>query len=184
MKKQPGLTAQTEKKLIDAYFDLVARGKKVTVGAVAETAGYNRCTFYRYFPDTEELLSRVETEICGAFRAALESRCPLVPSDEITDALVAVHQKYGRYLSVLMGKYGDPRFVCRMKDIMEPIAMQLFSTGRDGNVAAELKAEFLLSAVPAVIAKWHDMNCPIPTSELAYRIREMLQHGVFEDGGI
>ena len=49
MKKQPELTAITRKKLIDTYFELVRKGEKATVGAICELAGYNRCTFYRYF---------------------------------------------------------------------------------------------------------------------------------------
>ena len=42
MKKQPELTAQTRKKLIDTYFELTAKEEKATVGAIAEAAGYNR----------------------------------------------------------------------------------------------------------------------------------------------
>ena len=49
MKKQPELTAQTKQTLINTYFSLRQNSEKLSVGAICERAGYNRCTFYRYF---------------------------------------------------------------------------------------------------------------------------------------
>lgn len=181
MKKQPELTAQTKRKLIDTYFALVADGEKATVGAVTEAAGYNRCTFYRYFTDTEQLLDQVETEICGAFQKALEENYPAAASPAIVESFVAVYQEYGQYLSVLLGKQGSIRFTGRMKSIMQPIASQFFSETSNSDAVADLKAEFALSAVLATITKWYDMNRPIPTEELGGLLKGILQQGVFDN---
>ena len=53
MKKQPQQTAQTRKKLMDSFWKLYCDDgiDRVTVGAVAKDAGYNRGTFYEYFTD-------------------------------------------------------------------------------------------------------------------------------------
>lgn len=181
MKKQPELTALTRKTLIDAYFDLTAKGKKATVAAITQQAGYNRCTFYRYFTDTVQLLEQIETEICGAFREALLRYDPVFAPSEIIQSFVMVYEQYGDYLSVLLGKHGDARFAGRMKEIMYPAAVRLFTSASasDSGVITELKSEFVLSAVLAMITKWYDMKQPLPVTELGMLLKNVLQGGVF-----
>lgn len=179
MKKQPELTAQTKKNLIDNYFKLRDSGKKATVGAIAELAGYNRCTFYRYFTDTDQLLHEVETEIYNAFSEALpQGNLSGIPT-EVIESLVGVYQRYGDYLSVLLGNHGDPRFIARTKAIMKPVASQLFAATSESAAVAELKTEFAMSAVLAIITKWYNMHQPITAEQLGMEIKEILQFGVF-----
>lgn len=178
MKKQPELTALTRNNLVNAYFELSAMGEKVTVGAVSNLAGYNRCTFYRYFTDTEHLLAEIETEICDAFKEAIPRDSLAINPLIIIDSLVEIYQKYGNYLSVLLGKYGDPRFVTRVKGIIQPVALQLISATSDSPIVTELKIEFALSAVLATVTKWYDMNRPITTTKLGAVIKEILQQGI------
>ena len=64
MNKQPEVTEQTRKNLIAACFVLIKEQGKATVNEITKAAGYNRCTFYRYFTDTRQLLDSVEDEIC------------------------------------------------------------------------------------------------------------------------
>lgn len=174
MKKQPELTAFTRKTLIDTYFEITAKGKKATVGAITERAGYNRCTFYRYFTDTEQLLYQVETEICDAFQAALSQiSFPFSPL-EIVGSFVMIYQQYGDYLSVLLGENGDVRFTKQMKVIVSPLAKRLLSTESDSEIITDLKTEFLLSAVLAVVTKWYDRKQPIPLSDLGELIKGMV----------
>lgn len=176
MKKQPELTALTKKALIDTYFDITAKGQRATVGAIAEQAGYNRCTFYRYFTDTEQLLNQVETEICDAFQAALV-HVSFDVSSEIIESLAAVYQQYGGYLSVLLGENGDARFAKRMKAIVSPVAKRRFAGDCDSEITAELKTELALSAVLAVVTKWYDMNQPITVAQLGMLIKDTLGFG-------
>ena len=179
MKKQPELTAMTRQTLIDAFFHITAEGKKATVGDVTERAGYNRCTFYRYFIDTEQLLSEVETEICDAFEKALTLPSSAISPPEIISSLVGIYQQYGDYLSVLLGEHGDSRFVGKMKAMIHPVAHQLFIASSTSNIAAALKEEFVLSAVLATVTKWYEMKQPISISELGMLIMNVLQHGIF-----
>ena len=67
MKKQPQQTAQTRKKLMDSFWKLYCDDgiDRVTVGAVAKDAGYNRGTFYEYFTDVYDLLDQLEDELLG-----------------------------------------------------------------------------------------------------------------------
>lgn len=180
MKKQPEMTALTRKKLIDAYFDITARGEKATVGAITGQSGYNRCTFYRYFTDTEQLLDEVETEICGAFQSALQSCSPAGFSAEVMEALAEVYRRYGPYLKVLLGENGDFRFAGRMKALVYPVAAPLIMASADSKVAAELKMEFALSAVLAVVTKWYAMGQPVSALQLGKLIRDIFQRGLFD----
>lgn len=175
MKKQPELTALTRKTLIDTYFEIAAKGEKATVGAITERAGYNRCTFYRYFTDTEQLLYQVESEISAAFQAVLlQISFPISPL-EIVGSFAEIYGQYGNYLSVLLGEYGDVRFTKKMKAIVAPIAKQLFIAEGDTDVVTDLKVEFVLSAVLAVITKWYDMKQPITATQLSILIKNILE---------
>ena len=180
MKKQPELTAMTKQALIDTYFSMAAEGEKVTIGAVAERAGYNRCTFYRYFTDIEQLLTQVETEICDAFGKALTRQALTAAPAEIVGSLAGVYQQYGDYLSVLLAKHGDYRFVSKMKAMIHPMACQLLTAASDSGVIAELKEEFVLSAVLATVTKWYEMKQPISADELSVLIGGILEQGIFE----
>ena len=179
MKKQPELTAMTRQTLIDTFFCITSEGEKAAVGAVTGRAGYNRCTFYRYFTDTEQLLSQVETEICDAFGAALTEQALSASPTEIISSLAAVYQQYGDYLSVLLGEHGDSRFVVKMKAIIHPVAHQLFTESSESDIVATLKEEFVLSAVLATITKWYEMKRPIPISWLGILIMNALRYGLF-----
>lgn len=179
MKKQPELTALTRKALIDACFDLTAAGQPATVSAITERAGYNRCTFYRYFSDTEQLLDEVEGEICDAFRAALKRAGPAFAPPELIGSLAGVYRQYGSYLSVLLGEHGDTRFFARMKALMYPVAAGVFSSASRSGAVTELKVEFVLSAVLATVTKWYDMGQPIPAAELGGLMQDILQRGAF-----
>ena len=178
MKKQPEITAMTRQTLIDTFFKITAEGEKVTVGAITDQAGYNRCTFYRYFTDTEQLLLEVESEICNAFGAALARQSPSISPMDIISSFAIVYQQYGEYLSVLLGEHGDSRFVSKMKAMIHPVAHQLFTASSESNIAAALKEEFVLSAVLATITKWYEMKQPIPILQLGMLIMNVLQHGV------
>lgn len=166
MKKQPELTAQTRQKLVNAYFALRQVGKNPTVGAITQKSGYNRCTFYRYFTDTEQLLTQVEDEICGEFQAVIQPCLSVLSHSHIIPSLVKVYTQYGDYLSVLLGEQGDPRFVAQMKKMVSPLAQQLLVAESDSEIIAGLKVEMALSAVLAAVTKWYNEGRPIPTVKL------------------
>lgn len=180
MNKQPELTAMTRKKLMDTYFDLMAEGGKPTVGAVTKRAGYNRCTFYRYFTDTEQLLEQVEAEICAAFQTALEKQSSFGLSGEMIRSFAGIYKQYDPYLAVLLGRNGDIRFINKMKEIMYPMAEQMFAADSDSETIVQLKAEFALSAVLAGITKWYEMKQPISIDQMGMLLKDFLQKGVLQ----
>ena len=139
MKKQPELTALTRKTLVDTYFQIAAKGEKTTVGAITESAGYNRCTFYRYFPNTEQLLAEIEDEICAAFQKAIATHTPTIFTLEVIQSFAGVYQEYGDYISALLGKHGDPGFLEKMRIIMPPFISQLVKNSTTSENVKALK---------------------------------------------
>ena len=89
MNKQPEVTEQTRKNLIAACFDLIKEQGKATVNEITKAAGYNRCTFYRYFTDTRQLLDSVEDEICEKLGNALR-QATTDSAEETMDAFGSV----------------------------------------------------------------------------------------------
>ena len=178
MKKQPELTAKTKQALVDAYFSIRGEGGRPTVRAITERAGYNRCTFYRYFTDTEALLAEVESEICNAFQAVMTRLESDWTPAGIVELLAGVYERYGRLLAVLLGTYGDAQFTARMKTLAQPAAHRVFGEDSAPEAAQVLREEFALSAVLATVTKWYEMGRPVTTAELGKIILDALQHGM------
>lgn len=178
MNKQPELTAATRKKLTDAYFELLGRGEKTTISTVTALAGYNRCTFYRYFSDIQQLLEQVEGEICEKYQAIWSQFSSAADIPRVISELTAVYDRYGPYLAALLGEHGDARFTVKIKAIIAPVAVKLLTISADPPAVAELKMEFALSAVLATITKWYAMGQPIPVQQLSHLLLGILQNGI------
>lgn len=176
MNKQPEITAQTKKNLTDAYFSLKQNGKKATVGQVAELAGYNRCTFYRYFTDTEDLRLQAEAELCSEFKNAALNQISKKSLTELVSGFACIYEKHGKYLETLLGEYGDPNFSKMIKAQIYPFAKQIFK-GKDA--VTDIKIEFALSAVLAAVTKWYQLGKPISETELGTTILYIFQNGLF-----
>ena len=177
MKKQPELTERTRRNLIDAYFELAHSGEKGTVDQITRKAGYNRCTFYRYFSDTRDMLDQVENEICGELTGALK-QSQVSGAGEAVHSLADVYTAYGKYISVLLGKYGDPSFREKMKTEAEMILSQQLGLTAEQSPKMSLTAEFVLSAVLGTILKWFQLEMPISTVELEALITKLISNGV------
>ena len=177
MNKQPEITDQTRRNLIDACFELIKAGQKATVGDIAKKAGYNRCTFYRYFSDVRQLLDQIEDEICGELDTALRVGAGDLSGTAIS-SLASVYTKYGKVLSVLLGPHGDPIFREKMRTVAEPIFRNMLNLSTKSDVETELKTEFGLSAVLGTVTKWYQLNMPISTEELAELITGTICSGL------
>ena len=176
MNKQPEQTAQTRRNLIDAYFALVGKGEAASVGAITERAGYNRCTFYRYFADAADLLEQVETELYDEFRSVVGGGASM---PEMVMAMADIYQRNGEYLSVLLGPHGDPGFPARVKELVFPIAHERFSGPTAADLVTELRVEFVLSAVLATVTKWYELGQPITASELGALMLDLMRNSFF-----
>ena len=179
MNKQPEQTAQTRRNLIDAYFALVGKGEAASVGAITERAGYNRCTFYRYFKDVVDLLEQVETDLHDEFRSIVSIVNSGTSMPDMVEAMAGIYQRNGGYLSVLLGPHGDPGFAARVKELVSPMARDRFSRQEDMESVTALRVEFALSAVLATVTKWYELGQPITASELGALMLDLMRNSFF-----
>ena len=177
MNKQPEITEQTRKNLIAACFDLIKEQGKATVNEITKAAGFNRCTFYRYFTDTRQLLDSVEDEICENIGNAIR-QAATNSAEEAMDAFATVYTTYGSYISVLLGEHGDPVFRTKMRKIAEPAIIKRFQISAENEAEAALKTEYIISAALGTIIRWYELGMPISTRKLAALIIGSASHGM------
>lgn len=160
MNRREQAAEQTKENLQAAFWKLYAQKgmEKLSVKEVAAMAGYNRTTFYIYYQDLYDLLHRMEDEILENVKAVLngygnglreEAGSPLM------DAILCLLDKYGKYVSILLGEHGDPQFSARLKAVIWPFLMRwLIPRKAWTDYEMSLLSEFYLSGILAVITRW------------------------------
>ena len=117
MNKQPEITAQTRKNLMDAFWEIYInkRIEKITVGEITAKAGYNRSTFYEYFSDVYHLLNELE----NALVPSVDELPPFTTDSKTMEIplknFMQFYENNGKYYSVLLGENGDPAFAAKLK---------------------------------------------------------------------
>ncbi len=152
MNKQPEITEQTRRNILEAFWSLYqTRGMTgVTVKEIAAKSGYNRGTFYEYFRDASDCLAAIEDECrprvsdlpsSGGTDNSLENR---------VESLLEDYNKHFRYWRVLLGERGDPSFRRRL---IEGIKGSILASPVFKNLNAkearefDLQLEYILSGM-------------------------------------
>lgn len=125
MNKQPEITMQTKKNLMDAFWQIYCekRIEKITVKDITTKAGYNRGTFYEYFADVYDVLEQIEASILPN---SLKHKEMMLTTDiHLTlEHLIEVYSRNKKYFVVLLGKNGDPAFQEKVKNEYKTILRQ------------------------------------------------------------
>jgi len=160
----------TRKNLMDAYWLLYRKNGRgrITVKEIAETAGYNRSTFYEYFTSVEDV-----------YRALQEQIVPLEPlhalqlrfltegmgfTELMKEFLPMLKDNLERF-AVLMGVGGDLEFRERFLALWRPcFTARLRQEGLEPQ-QAEIYGEFILSGMVGMIAGAWDRSPDSPEEE-------------------
>lgn len=112
MKKQPEITDKTRQKFIDVFLQLYIDMpiETISIQKITNLAGYNRSTFYHYFSDIYELLEYVENDLLSYFANSLAHNQANTPQ-----YIFRVFEDKELYVKALLGKYGNIRFLERLK---------------------------------------------------------------------
>lgn len=112
MKKQPEITEKTRNMIVDTFCAMYERNpiEKIYVKDVISQAGYNRSTFYQYFPDIYALRDYVENDVMETIRAKAGQK------DNDIAQLMEFYRQKEKYLRALFGAYGSMHFFDRMKE--------------------------------------------------------------------
>ncbi len=158
MSRHANAPAPTDKLLIDAFWQLFndVPLEKITVKMISEKAGFNRTTFYEYFPDITTLIKKAEDELVKELQSIMIER--LAPGlknvDEsvITKTIVEVFDLLGDKICALIGENGDPAFQDRLEKQLIPFMNRMI--GRDFGVYSEYVATFANAAFVSVLRQW------------------------------
>jgi len=177
-KKQPEKIEQTKQSLLDAFCKLYNKKpfEKISVLEIARKAGYNRSTFYQYFSDIYELLDYIENDVLDY----LEKNSPKEKNTEITQAViqrvVRLYEEKGTYLNALLGKYGNNRFLERLKEKI-PLDVQGLALSDKKTITPYL-IEFHRSTSLSLFQFWQNRKKDLSIEELADLMIRLYTKGI------
>ena len=173
MNKKPEQTEATRANLREAYIRLLRDGQRITVERLCERAGYNRCTFYRYYADTQALLQEIERDIAGQIRAVSER----LSGQELScfiDGMAALYETHGDLICTLLEN--DRAFLEVIKAELSP---QLLSRcNADSAADAELTVAFVAGAISQTLMAWYRVGKHMPAHEVSGLIVGALRNGI------
>ena len=180
MKKQPEITTQTRKNLIEAFWRLYSQKQidHISIKEVTDKAGYHRSTFYEYFVDIYDLLNQLEDEVVAKMKAEVIQSLGVENNDNLVQILADRYAAQGEYLRVLLGENGDPRFAKKIKAVMSSALINRFGLS-ENDIHTAYMLEFGLSAIISTMTYWYQTNKNIPSKEFIIFVRSMLMSGVF-----
>lgn len=176
MKKNPEQTEQTKANLKDAYWKLFRSNQRPTVDAISKLAGYNRCTFYRYYENADAILKEIESEICLQIYhialAASEKNDPSIFLREMT----ALYDTKGDYICMLLGENGDPAFLVMVREKMAPLLLKFFRL--EQYPYRNFVVTFLSSALSQTFSEWYTAGKAPEVEELTAFLYRLIYSGL------
>ncbi|WP_217557167.1 TetR/AcrR family transcriptional regulator [Paenibacillus sp. GbtcB18] len=177
MKKQPEITEKTRQKFIEVFCELYSQKpiEKISVQEIANKSGYNRSTFYQYFTDIYELVDSVENELLNDIKRELANK--ELSMHTVQDALHCLDKK--EHLSVLhalLGDYGSPRFLKRLKK--EITLDQLELNVQQNHSLMPYLIEFYLSTSLSLFRLWIQRQKDLSSEEFSKLVENLYSRGM------
>lgn len=179
MNKQPEVTMQTRKNLMDAFWQIYCekRIEKITVKDITTKAGYNRGTFYEYFSDVYDVLEKIEASILPDL---------VKHKDIIMDAnhhlspqhLTEVYSLNKKYFVVLLGKNGDPAFHEKIKNVYKEFVRSSLQSLDMDELILECTLEYVLSGYISVLTYCFTQNEDVDIHETVEILWDIM-HGKY-----
>lgn len=179
MNKQPEVCERTKANLLEAFWKVYNKNTlyKVRIKEITDKAGYNRSTFYQYFSDINDILEYGENILINEILQHLESTMENLNSKDIIAKTAEAYEKYGYYLSKLLGPTGDPSFAEKYKNAIKPLLFKKFNLEED-DLRVDVLCEYCLGAIVSSITYWHN-NKTFSAEELATLLHNLITYGMF-----
>lgn len=142
----------TRQALVAAFWKLYGEKtiEKITVGAVAGIAGYNRSTFYEYFSDVYDVLQQEEDALLERMRFGAPDKEGL-PLEEV----VAMFEENADRLSLLLSEKGDFSFFFRIRSRMRDAFYDLARTnGTEPDFELQIEIEYHVAGTASSLLSW------------------------------
>ena len=179
MNKQPEVCERTKANLLEAFWKVYNKKPlyKVTIKEITDKAGYNRSTFYQYFSDINDILEYGENILMNEILQYLNSTIENLNSKDVITKASEVYEKYGYYLSKLLGPTGDPSFAQKYKEAIKPLLFNKLNLAED-DLRINILCEYSLGAIVSSITYWYN-NKTISVEELVSLLHNLITEGIF-----
>jgi AcrR family transcriptional regulator len=174
---------ETKERIRDAFFELYNTKKieKISIKEITDKAQLNRGTFYVYYKDIYDLLEKSEDELIGELVVKVKEIITRIIRDESIEPFLPpmeFYQNYSKFLRVLLGENGDPKFTYKMKTILKRTLRDLLKKENIPNVKnMEYIMEYISSAQIGIISFWLNNDMALPIKELGNMIKTITLHG-------
>lgn len=182
MNKQPKVTEQTKKNIVQAFWKLFKKKRidKITVKEISDIAGYNRSTFYVYFTSIRDILEQEEKILISYIQEnASEILFPNIIKGMKPEATQLFFYTKSEYLKILLGENGDPQFSSKLKRAIFPVAFKAFGIKQNNGYAGYV-FDFCFSAVLSVMLHWYEHK-DLTVDELLIMLWTMLTQGILSE---
>ncbi len=175
MNKRPEITERTRKKLTDAFWQLYAQKDvgSIRISEITDLAGYHRGTFYEYFTDIYDLLSREEEELVQELR---HSKDAVDAKDApLFSEMIGFYQNNSAKVSILL-KHGDVSFLNQLQETLYPLFLEEYGLEDEGK--NRIIFEFGINGILLSLDYWYNHQDDIPLSVYLSTLQEMVQSGI------
>ena len=177
MNKQPEVTERTRQKFVDAFWTLAEKKpvSKIAVSELTRLAGYNRCTFYEYFLDTDDLLNYIEEKLLEDVKQTVlrELNADNSPEHLFQTLFTAMNEK----IYLLAGPNGDSGFFMRFRAQIRPLIAGNLLISEDTPHFDYLTC-YVNTATFALLQHWNEKGRDISAEEVSSMIQNLVLNGI------
>ncbi len=171
MHKQPNITDETKQNFINAFIILNQKKpiEKITVKELTVLAGYNRCTFYRYFSDIYAILETIETEILqDTARIIMANHNGQTFNNSIIEAFSDLHEKNRNKLQVVLNPTNRFHFIEVLKKELIPIFECTFLPNQSSmsSMRSAYLFDIFFTSIITILSRWLYCQNEIEKAEL------------------
>ncbi|MDR3267346.1 MAG: TetR/AcrR family transcriptional regulator C-terminal domain-containing protein [Tannerella sp.] len=156
---------------------------------MSKKAGYNRCTFYQYFNDVDDILTSLEDMVISYISEHIAAHIKQSDfgdmfGDMFIESFAAMQQdvKIATYVKVLLAHPNSTKFALRLKAAMMSVFMKQFHIQKN-DIKSVYVLEFYLSGIISIGNRWLQNGREIDMKELGALIRSLLTEGVLNTLG-
>lgn len=172
-------------KIRDIFWELYKDNpiEKISVTEITKLAKCNRGTFYLYYKNVSDVLQETEDEVFAQMSFAGEQILSFLlegkelPKEKL-QFFLSVFEGNEKYISILLGRNGNPRFVYRLKKIFKEKVIKVLNI--DTKICpptVNYTLEYMISAHVNIINFWFEQKKNISFDELILLLRAILQNG-------
>ena len=157
MKKQPHITEQTRKKLLNGFWKLYKKKdiNQITVKDMCDIASYERTTFYRYFTDITDILNQLEDNVINSIKADISIKFKSKkPTTIFLEGFTNFTSIYGEYI-VIFSEKGNINFYKKFKELIKTDVYDYLSININNEKKKDFIFEFIFSSLLNSFVYWY-----------------------------